>query len=131
MLYTTFIAWVILEVAWDWYHMEKLNKGPNYHGSNLIRCIVGMVIWAAAPTLKEMDQYKYLMWPVVMFVSFWFLFDWWLNLVRTWSGNYRPYWYLGDNTLDRWQKRNGGAFAWFWIKGLLFIICLTIFEVIL
>ncbi len=132
MIYAIFLFLVACEVTWDWYHMEKLNKSPNYAGSNMLRVLLGMVFWAAAPTMKHMTPIEYILLPVFMGVSYWFFFDWWLNLARTWSGNSKPYWYLGENSkLDKWQKANGGAFAWFWIKGLAVIILLILFEVVI
>jgi len=127
MLYTIFLFLVACEVVWDWYQIEKLNKGINYTNSNMMRIAICMVFWAASPTMKQMNPIEYLLLPVFMGVSYWFFFDWWLNLART-----KPYWYLGNSSqMDRWQKSNGGAFTWFWIKGLLVIICLIVFEVII
>ena len=132
MLYAIFIFLVLCEVVWDWYHMEKLNKSPNYSGSNILRLIIGGIFWICAPLLKDMSVAKWWFLPVVMFFHFWFLFNWWLNLARTWSGNYKPYWYLGQKSKsDKWQIEHGGAFAWFWIRGLLTLISLILFEVIL
>ncbi len=112
--------------------MEKLNKSPNYLGSNILRVVLGAVFWFCAPLLKDMSVVQWWFLPVTMFFNFWFLFNWWLNLARTWSGNYKPYWYLGQKAKsDKWQIEHGGAFAWFWIRGLLTLISLILFEVIL
>jgi len=132
MIYLLFTLLIAMEVAWDWYHMEKLNKSPNYAGSNMIRVFVGLAFWAISPRLKEMSPSQYLFIPIIMVTMFWFLFDWWLNLARTWSGNQKPYWYLGEKSdLDQWQRNHGGAFRWFWIKLSIVIICLIIFETII
>lgn len=132
MLYAIFLFLVLCEVIWDCYQIEKLNKIPNYAGSNMVRIIIGMVFWAAAPQIQHITPIEYLILPLFMALAYWFFFDWWLNLARTWAGNKRPYWYLGNNSiLDRWQKETGGAFAWFWIKGMMVAICLIVFEVII
>jgi len=128
MAYAIFIFLVLCEVTWDWYHMEKLNKSPNYGGSNLLRVLLGGIYWACLPLMtKELSPAQWWFSPVAIFFNFWFLFNWWLNLARTWSGNYKPYWYLGQKSkYDKWQIEHGGAFAWFYIRMSLALISLII-----
>lgn len=120
-----------LEVAWDWYHEIKKKQSPDYAGSNVLRLAVLSGLWIASPWLRHnlsIDQWWTI--PPMALLNFWFLFDWSLNLARTWSGHSRPYWYLGENSkLDKWQRANGGAFRWFWIKLGLAVISLIVFEV--
>ena len=120
-----------LEVAWDWYHEVKKKRSPNYAGSNVLRLAVLSGLWITSPWLRNnlsIDQWWTI--PPMALLSFWFLFDWSLNLARNWSGLIRPYWYLGENSkLDKWQKANGGAFRWFYIKLLLAVTSIVVFEV--
>lgn len=119
---------VEFEVAWDWYHEVKIHKSPNYQGSNLIRLLVGLAFWIVLYFHLPAD--RWVLFPMMAFAVFWFLFDWSLNMARTVSGNYRPYWYLGDNSkLDKWQRANGGAFRWFWIKLLIAVISIALFQI--
>jgi len=132
MIYLIFLTLVAIEVVWDWYYIERLNRRPDYNRSNMIRIMIGMALWAIAPALKPMTPLEYLIFPALLISAYWFFFDWWLNLARTWGGNRKAYWYLGNtSTLDLWQKKHGGAFAWFWIKGMLVIILIIIIEVII
>lgn len=120
-----------LEVAWDCYHEIVKHKSPNYTGSNILRGAVLFVIWIVAPFTREelsLDQWWSI--PPMAMLCFWFLFDWGHNLVLTYFGHPRPYWYLGDNSkLDKWQRAHGGAFRWFWIKLGLAITSIVIFEI--
>jgi hypothetical protein len=125
MAYLIFILLVLCEVTWDWYHIKRLGRSPNYSGSNMLRVIFGTVFWFCVPVMHSsitIEQWWFV--PAPMFFWFWFLFDWWLNVSR---GSGFPYWYLGSNSkIDRWQKDHGGAFKWFWIKLGLAITSLAI-----
>lgn len=131
MIELIILFFIELEVAWDWYHEIKKGKSPNYSGSNILRAAVLFGILLISPWLKpniSIDQW----WAItpMALLNFWFLFSWHLNLARTWSGHPRPYWYLGENSkLDKWQKSNGGAYRWFWIKLVLAILSILIFEI--
>lgn len=131
MIEILILFFIELEVAWDWYHEVKKKQSPNYSGSNVLRMAVLSGIWISSPWLRSgmtIDQWWFI--PPMALLCFWFLFDWHLNLARTWSGHHRPYWYLGNNSkLDKWQKAHGGAFMWFWIKLCLATVAVVIFEV--
>lgn len=122
---------ILAEVSWDCYHEIVKHKSPNYTGSNILRGAVLVLIFIAAPWIKKdltIDQRVSII-PMAM-LCFWFLFDWGHNLVLTYFGHQRPYWYLGDNSrLDKWQRANGGAFRWFWIKLTLAVVSIVVFEV--
>lgn len=131
MIEILILFFIELEVAWDWYHEVKKKQSPNYSGSSVLRMAVLSGIWISSPWLRSgmtIDQWWFI--PPMVLLCFWFLFDWHLNLARTWSGHHRPYWYLGNNSkLDKWQKAHGGAFMWFWIKLCLATVAVVIFEV--
>ena len=129
MIYLIFTILIAMEVAWDWYHMEKKGKSPNYAGSNMVRVMVGFIFWAISARIQEMTPFQFLFMPILMFTMFWFLFDWWLNVARTCSGNPHPYWYVGEkSSMDQFQRNNGGAFRWFWIKMSLALTAFGLFE---
>lgn len=125
------LSFIEAEVVWDWYHEVKKKQSPNYAGSNVLRMAVLSGIWITSPWLRShmtIDQWWAI--PPMAMLCFWFLFDWHLNLARTWSGRPRPYWYLGENSkLDKWQRANGGAFTWFWIKMVLAVTSVIVFEI--
>ena len=76
MIYAIFVLLVGCEVAWDWYHIEKLNRSPNYTGSNVLRVIVGAVFWIGVPPMtKDLSVVQWWFIPVPMFLGYWFLFD--------------------------------------------------------
>ena len=131
MIEIIILFFICLEVAWDWYHEIKKKQSPNYSGSNVLRLAVLSGLWVTSPWLRDnmtIDQWWTI--PPMALLCFWFLFDWFLNLARTWSGHPRPYWYLGENSkLDKWQRAHGGAFRWFWIKFGLAASSVIIFEI--
>lgn len=127
MIYLILSLLVLAEAAWDSYHEVKLNKSPNYAGSNYLRLVVGGAFWLVL--YFKLPFERWIFFPVMALPYFWFNFDWWLNLCRTALGKYRPYWYIGKNSkLDKWQRAHGGSFNWFWIKLGLAILGVVIFE---
>lgn len=115
---------ILAEVARNYYVIEVKKQNPDHRLFMACRLIVGMAFWMVAPLMAELstdwfgtspmrhDQWLGL--PFMQAFTFFFLFDWLLNISRG-----LPYWYLGKSTIDSWQKDHGGAFGWFWWRLML------------
>lgn len=117
------------EVLWDWYHEVKLNEGPNYKKSNLLRVVIGTFVWGLSPIIyRNINEWQYWLLPFIMVPLFSFVFDWGLNIMRNYSGLKREYYYLGfKSKMDIWQREHGGAKLWFYIKGSIVLVLLILF----
>jgi hypothetical protein len=131
-LLTIVIVLTWCEVLWDSYHEVKLNQGPDYSKSNMIRVAVGAVFWLISPVIyPSMNWKQFLLIPVISVPLFSFIFDWGLNIMRNHWGIEREYYYLGQkNKLDIWQREHGGAKLWFYLKLVGVLVLLTIFVLL-
>lgn len=118
---------VAAEVYRNYHIIEIQKRNPNHGLSMMCRIIIAVLFWNLCPLLAVLEHHwfgwdllrrdQYFVIPIFQTFSFFFLFDWWLNISRT-----RPYWYLGGNSwFDRFQRDHGGAFGWFWWKLMLFL----------
>lgn len=126
MIYIAWLALIALEVWRNYYIIVKNKHNPNHNVSTILRVVVGFAFWLVTPLLQHnpmrIDQWWAM--PFMMAMTFFFLFDFWLNICRD-----LPYWYLGDTSkLDRLQKKYPGAFPWFWWKLMLAIGSVALFE---
>jgi len=112
MIYLIWFTLIALEVWRNWYKIEKKKIRINHKGATLLRIIVGFAFWAFIPLALPIPVDRYLALPVMMSLTFWFLFDLGLNIARG-----RSYFYLGeDSWLDKKMKSSLGAWPWFWFK---------------
>ena len=127
MMYALLFLLTMTEVGWDGYHELIKNKRPNYFLSNVLRVVVGsLVVLAYGKTLAL----SIILIPM-MIAGFSFIFDGSLNVLRTLTGmEGRPYYYLGSSNFENWQKEHGGAKRWFWIKALITVLSVALFEIL-
>lgn len=106
---------VVVEVFRNYYIIEVRKHNPNHTTMFRLRVMVGIVFWIVSPVIFKMRFDQWWTLPIVLPITFFFVFDTGLNISRG-----LPYFYLGDNSkIDRLQKKYGGSFAWFWWKLIL------------
>jgi len=117
----TYFLLVVSEVAYNAF--GSTGASPKHGTPAPVRFLAGVLLWIAAPmTIDGLSVGQWWFLPFPMFTGYLFLYDWLFNMVTP-----NPYWYIGTGSaLDRWQRSNGGSFAWFWIKGLITIISLVV-----
>lgn len=124
MVYVIWLILIALEVWRNWYKIEKKKVRINHKGAILIRIIVGFVFWVLIPLAVSLPVDRYWALPIMMSLTFWFLFDLGLNMARG-----RSYFYLGEESwLDKKLKSTVGAWGWFWWKLFLAIGGIITFE---
>ena len=119
------IGLCLLEIWWDWRLIEKKQRSPNYKGSNLLRVVIGTVVWCLWSLVPSVSQVQWWFSPVMMFFTFWFMFDYGLNRARK-----KPLMYLGWRALDLWQREHGGLTFWFWMKLSLMAVSIGVYYLI-
>jgi len=118
------LALALLEIWWDWRLIEKKQRSPNYTGSNWLRVSVASTIIAVWWLIWGFSWQ--LAWsPVMMFLVFWFVFDYGLNKARD-----KPLMYLGWRAMDLWQREHGGLTFWFWTKLALAVGSIVVYYLI-
>lgn len=121
------LIWVVLialEIARNWYIIQWRQRRPTYWKSTVGRIIIGGTFWIVTPCIwPQMTRWQWYGLIPMMGTSFWYLFDYGLNLARRlFPGKtgyrIRPIWYLNPNgsLLDQLQCKYPHAYAWFWWK---------------
>lgn len=135
----TLLTWIVLiwvEIFRNWCIIEVGNKRPTYWWSNIIRITVGFMFWIVSPMLARMDYYQWWGMIPMMLFTFWFVFDYGLNLVRNLvyriEDDHReplPFYYLNPkgSWLDRLQYKYPHPYPWFWFKLILMVGGLMLF----
>lgn len=106
---------ILAEIVRNWDIIEEKDKRPIYFESSVLRLAVGFVFWMGSPFIWHGMTY-WQWWGMIpmMLFSFWFLFDYGLNIAR----GKKPFWYLNPegSFLDRLQCKYPNAYPWFWWK---------------
>jgi hypothetical protein len=113
MILDVFIVFVVLSIIWDAIVIEVLHKKITKIGHGvrwLFRASVGIYFISIDTS-----------WPLIQIgftyvITFWFLFDTGLNIMRG-----RALYYLGSSFLDKLQKNYPNEFVWFVFKAIAFI----------
>ncbi len=106
---------ILLEIKID---SVQINNEENPHAwkdrARLATCFV-VISGASAP------DWRYIVLHLIAGgLIFWFFFDYGLNIVRKYIFKHKiGFLHLGDNLLDKFQKRFGGELSWFVWKVIL------------
>ena len=112
MFLTFFLVFLLISILFDWWTIQcgiQITKK-----GHLVRWYI-RAITAAIFMYFDHNWPLYILIPTYS-ISFWFLFDTTLNILRG-----KNLWYLGSNWLDKLQKKYPNEFVWFWFKGIAFI----------
>lgn len=128
---TVIFCWlflIYLEIARNFYLIENRKQRPVYWQSNVGRVVVGFVFWIISPWFIWPSMNYWHWWGMVpmMLLSFWFFFDYGLNVVR----QVKPFYYLNPegSFLDRFQCNYPNSYVWFWWKLMLMITGVMLFH---
>lgn len=113
-IYITWFAIIVLEILRNWAIIVVKHRRPKYWWSNVIRIMVGFIFWVITGVVAKPSPAHYYALPIMMALTFWWTFDYGLNLVR----KVKPYYYLNPqgSWLDQWQCNHPNTYAWFWFK---------------
>lgn len=118
----TWLALIVLEAYRHWYLIELEHRSPNRILSAILRSGAALCLWIASPLNIQMETDQWWAIPIMEVLTFWFLFDLMLNILR---GKY--FFYLGETKwIDRIQKRTVGEWPAFCFKFLLAIASITL-----
>ena len=99
--------------------IDKKKMRPVYWQSNVGRIAIGFLFWVASPVFIWKDMTYWQWWGMIpmMLFSFWFFFDYGLNLAR----KKKPFYYLNPegSFLDKLQCNYPASYPWFWWKFML------------
>lgn len=125
-IYITWLLLICVEIFRNWSIIIVKNRRPTYWWSNVIRIVVGFIFWVAVGPLTRPAPDKYNAIPIMMLFSFWFVFDYGLNLARRKS----PVYYLNPkgSWIDRMQCKYPDALPWFIWKFFLMVAAISLCE---
>lgn len=109
------VALIIAEIGRHQYMIEDDHNRPTYWKVTIERIFVGFIFWVCSPfTWKEMTYWQWWGMLPMMGTSFWFIFDYGLNLAR----KKKPFYYLNPkgSFLDKFQCEYPAPYFWFWVK---------------
>lgn len=121
---------VLLEAFRNSKIIVKKRVSPKHKGAFWLRVVVGIVFWIGTPVVySDLWWDSWWMMAPMMALTFWWLFDSSLNLLRG-----RKIWWLGDpddpeedSWIDNFQLKTFGAWPWFWFKLFLAGASITVF----
>ncbi len=124
MIYLIWLILIALEVFRNWYLIVKKKHNIDHEIGSMIRFAVSFAFWMATPVFFSIRTDQWWMMPLMMGLTFWFLFDLFLNIARGKSFDY-----LGDGSwLDRIQKNSIGEFPSFCFKAILAVGSIVAFQ---
>lgn len=115
------------EIRRNYVIIEIDKQRPVYWRSAVLRIFVGFIFWIASPFMwPAMTWWQWWGMIPMMALSFWFIFDYGLNLAR----NVKPLYYINPkgSFLDRFQHKHPNSYVWFWWKFILMLWGLIIFH---
>jgi hypothetical protein len=119
IVFIIYMFLIFLEIYRNYYIIEIKKRRPVYWRSTWLRLTVGAAFWFGSLIFSSMPYWS--RWGMIpmMVLTFWFVFDYGLNIVR----KKKPFFYLNPNGswLDKFQYNSTGTFSWFWWKLFLMI----------
>lgn len=125
-----FGSWLMIigfEILRNYCIIDIDQERPVYWWSTVLRTFVGFIFWVGSPFMdSSMTWWQWWAMIPMMLTSFWFFFDYGLNLAR----KKKPFYYLNPegSLLDKFQCKYPGTWPWFCWKFILMLGGLIIFH---
>lgn len=122
-------AWIIIvgfEILRNYLIIEAEEQRPVYWKSTVLRIAVGFAFWIGGPFMdSRLTWWQWWGMIPMMLLTFWFVFDYGLNLARQKA----PFYYLNPegSFLDKLQCNYPNTYTWFWWKLMLMAVGIDLF----
>lgn len=125
MMFGLWLVIIGFEIVRNYWMIDLDHERPVYWQSTVLRIAVGFVFWLLSPFMDHTMSYGQ-WWGMIpmMVLSFWFCFDYGLNLAR----GKKPFYYLNPegSLLDKFQCNYPNTYVWFWWKLILMLAGLMV-----
>lgn len=139
-----YLIWFLLigvEIFRNWSIIAVRRRRPTYWWSTVLRIVAGFIFWWLVKLVARPDTGHLYALPIMMVFTFWWVFDYGLNMVRMflplpsketyWKPIWdKPFYYLNPDGswLDKFQCKHPHPYAWFWFKLFLAMGSVSLFE---